>query len=290
MNAKVFYRKIGSVMMDNKFDRVVGGQRRGQVDTRSLYKLGIPSPPGEPQRVFKKKMERKGKGYNVVIAIDQSGSMAQAVEGLPKGYKGFHLRRQDSRLSRYYNSNPRELDPKATREYITRIEVAAESVANLVKAIEMHNVNFAIVGVSGEIKVHKDWNQTLRLKSHQLRNEIIQQHNIGWGCSHDWHAMEKAADLFDSAPEGKNILVVFTDGFPHCDGWGDPDDRHPHKSDKNWSEVTRCFRGLERHANTIAVSIGYDASKVYPGSVMANSLDDFYRGFLGKLSRLIKRG
>lgn len=65
-----FKGRLSSVMLDNKYDRRVRGRTRGKLDMNRLYKV-----PTGSRNVFMQKESRKGKQYNVVLLIDESGSM-----------------------------------------------------------------------------------------------------------------------------------------------------------------------------------------------------------------------
>lgn len=69
MKAHVLAQKINSILIDNKFDRFVGGKTRGKLDFSALSKIGY-SP-----KVFKKREARKNKDYSVIVLADASGSM-----------------------------------------------------------------------------------------------------------------------------------------------------------------------------------------------------------------------
>lgn len=69
MNDATFGQKLISVFKDNKYDRFVSGQRTGKLDNKRIYRIGL------SERVFKRKVERKGKHYNVSLLVDSSGSM-----------------------------------------------------------------------------------------------------------------------------------------------------------------------------------------------------------------------
>lgn len=67
---QVFRQQLSSIMTDNKFDRIVKNRRRGKLDMTRLPKVQTGS-----QSVFTQKQARKNKEYNVVIVVDESGSM-----------------------------------------------------------------------------------------------------------------------------------------------------------------------------------------------------------------------
>jgi len=66
-----FAARLRSIMLDNKYDRRVRGRTRGKLDMNRLYKV-----PTGSRNVFLQKESRKGKNYNVVLLVDESGSMS----------------------------------------------------------------------------------------------------------------------------------------------------------------------------------------------------------------------
>ena len=70
MKLNAFYQKLGNVMKDNQYDRLVDNLKRGSLTARNLFKVHTGS-----EKVFSRKLERKNKKYAVVILVDQSSSM-----------------------------------------------------------------------------------------------------------------------------------------------------------------------------------------------------------------------
>jgi cobalamin biosynthesis protein CobT len=70
LDDRVFQARLKNVMLDNAFDRRIRGRKRGKLDMRSLYKV-----PMKAENVFTLKQERKNKQYNIVLLVDESGSM-----------------------------------------------------------------------------------------------------------------------------------------------------------------------------------------------------------------------
>lgn len=70
-----FRARLSSIMTDNKYDRRLKGRTRGSIDLTRLHKV----PTGSTS-VFTRKEARKGKNYNVVLVLDQSGSMDDQIE------------------------------------------------------------------------------------------------------------------------------------------------------------------------------------------------------------------
>lgn len=68
-----FRARLSSVMLDNKYDRMLRGRTRGKLDMSRLYKV-----PTQARNVFKQKQARRGKQYNIMLVVDESGSMVGA--------------------------------------------------------------------------------------------------------------------------------------------------------------------------------------------------------------------
>lgn len=70
MEDSVFRSKLSNVMTDNMFDRRVRGRTRGRLDMKRLWKAETLAT-----NVFEQKQARKNKAYNIVLLVDESGSM-----------------------------------------------------------------------------------------------------------------------------------------------------------------------------------------------------------------------
>lgn len=68
-----FRARLSSIMLDNKYDRKLRGRTRGKLDMGRLSKV-----PMMQRNIFTKKQSRRGKNYNVILLVDQSGSMSGA--------------------------------------------------------------------------------------------------------------------------------------------------------------------------------------------------------------------
>jgi uncharacterized protein with von Willebrand factor type A (vWA) domain len=66
-----FKARLSSVMLDNKYDRRLKGRTRGKLDMTRLYKV-----PTESRTIFTQKQAKRNKQYNVVLLVDESGSMS----------------------------------------------------------------------------------------------------------------------------------------------------------------------------------------------------------------------
>lgn len=167
---RVFEARLKNVMTDNAYDRRVRGRKRGKLDMKSLYKV-----PAKRDNVFTLKEARKNKHYNIMLLVDESGSMA---------------------------------GPKA--------DLAAECAVFLAKSFEGINVNVAIIGFNEFITTRKTWDS---IPDYDKIYEAIASMNYqhGYSENNDWDALNKAYQMFDSAPDGKNILIMMSDGEPASD-------------------------------------------------------------------------
>lgn len=90
----VFKARLMSVMTDNRYDRKLKGRKRGSLDMHRLYKGQVGAT-----NIFTQKKERKGKEYNIMLLVDESGSMvgqaldeaANLVEYLAQNVENPHL-------------------------------------------------------------------------------------------------------------------------------------------------------------------------------------------------------
>jgi cobalamin biosynthesis protein CobT len=118
MKDPAFHARLKSIMLDNKYDRRLRGRPRGKLDMTKLYKV-----PTHSRSVFTQKQARKGKQYNIVLLVDESGSM---VDG-------------------------------------SKSTIAAECAVFLAKAFEGLNLNLSIIGFNQSITVIKEFDKSVDL-------------------------------------------------------------------------------------------------------------------------------
>lgn len=90
----VFRQRLLSVMTDNQYDRYVKGRRRGKLDMTRLPKAKTGS-----ERIFTQKQARKNKKYNIILLVDESGSMggerietaSECVTFLSSSFQGINM-------------------------------------------------------------------------------------------------------------------------------------------------------------------------------------------------------
>ncbi len=65
-----FKARLSSVLTDNKYDRQLARRKSGKLSMQGLWRVSTGA-----NNVFSQKLARQGKHYNVVLLVDQSGSM-----------------------------------------------------------------------------------------------------------------------------------------------------------------------------------------------------------------------
>ena len=254
---KTFELKLNSVMIDNQYDRVVPRRKRGKLDTKSLWRVST----GQ-EDVFKQKQEKKGKKYNIVLLVDESGSM--------------------------YLSGRRD-----------RIIKAADITLMLMRSFKNLNIDFAVVGFNSEIVTHKDFSDkgfNTVSEYDNLKQEMIdladeqKNHDIV-GCNHDYDAIKEALGML-KGKEGQNILMVISDGNPNCDIGTTCRSRNKYDQSKHQFDKIRTLLE-EKPKGTLAVGIGiesYAVEKIYPDHILVEDTDQLKVEVLKYLRKNIKRG
>lgn len=173
-----FLLKLKSIMLDNKYDRIVRNRKRGKLDDKSLFKVAL-----NRNNVFKKKSERAGKEYNIVICVDQSGSM---------------------------HSN-------------NKMQTASELAEFLVKTFEkVGNIKIGLVGFNAIISEYKSINKHLGrefMKSGSLKKKIFKDSNASYDPDNPDNRFEPFWNEIIYGYEGKDAYFVKPDKF-NKDRWG----------------------------------------------------------------------
>lgn len=251
-----FHRKLSSIMKDNKYDRTVSKFRSGKLDTDRLYKVFC-----NTDRVFKRKFERLNKEYNVVILVDESGSMSTGVA--------------DEHGS-----------------YVTdRLGMAVNMASLLTQGLEKNNVRFALVGFSHKIQVHKDFGQKLDHK--KFRDDAYKNRSEYGSCNHDAGAMLKARQLLSKQKTGRNIIISLSDGAParcgSCELYKEVVESVG--SGDSGPQLKREVKRAEKNALVTAVGIDTDEVKrYYDKYFVARTEREFADSLLRILQKEIKRG
>lgn len=166
----VFRARLSSIMTDNMYDRRLKGRTRGKLDMRRLWKAHVGAT-----NLFTQKMARKNKEYNIVLLVDESGSMYQGSKG--------------------------------------KMEQAAEIATFLAKTFEDLNLNLAIVGFNRYIHLHKDFDEKVK-DYNLLQKTIFAGPDHGGDENYDYEAMSYAYRMFRHRTKGQNFLIMLSDGEP----------------------------------------------------------------------------
>lgn len=244
MKDEVFQQKIQNVMTDNKYDRQVPNQRKGKLDNANLWKV-----KANRENIFRQKKERKGKNYNVLFLVDESGSM---------GKPGFG--RDD------------------------KINICADICYWLCETLNRNSINTSIIGFNGDIRTHKEFNEKLEekvkdqmcyyandyndIEDYPLAKELHEkesadEHDKWYACNHDFDALNTAYEKL-SKMKGGNILIVLSDGRPNCDTSSCDYDRSKH----NIEEIRKLIKANKK-IKTIAIGIEcVEVEKIYDNHIV----------------------
>jgi hypothetical protein len=249
-----FRARLSSVMLDNKYDRKLKGRTRGKLDMTRLYKV-----PTNARSVFTQKQSRRGKQYNVLLLVDESGSMS---------------------------------GDKAER--------AAECAVFLAKQFEGININVAIVGFNAYITTRKEF--TGKCDYNRVYEAIATMNwHKGAGSNNDWDALNKAYHMFAHAPEGENILIMMSDGYPassnsnyNVDIRGEDEPQFA-----NFKSISTSKKDTKEHlhhlvkANKNVTSIGIgilEGGWQIPNHTVIKNVDGLKKEVIKQLRTHIKRG
>ncbi len=182
MTEHVFIQALQSILIDNKFDRVVQRQRTGKLDTKGLRRAATSG------RVFKRKLERKNKQYDATIVLDLSGSM----------------------FSEYILESSQTLDGRS----LTRAEMAADACEALHRCLLKANIPTRVMFFSDKTKVALEFGQKVKDGYKSFQKDAA---TWGGGGTRLAPAVFRAYEEALERP-GKHIVAVISDGEPaHTD-------------------------------------------------------------------------
>lgn len=262
---RVFQSKLRNVMLDNSFDRPVRGRKRGKLDMRSLYKV-----PSKAENIFTLKEARKNKKYNILLLVDESGSMLSSRRGVDGGYKH-------------------------------KAQIAAEAAVFLAQSFEGLNLDLAIVGFNKYITVRKEFGHPT---DYDKIYEAIStaNHGKGSGDNNDWDALNKAYTMFKPGVKGENILIMLSDGQPASTDYpkfinikGNEEtapagtDRL-HKGEKNQIDhLHHLVKANDRKVKSIGIGI-FEGGGQIPTHEIVSNLEELKPAIIKQLAGRIKRG
>jgi len=191
----VFKQQLMSVMTDNKYDRHLKGRKKGNIDHKSLWRVSTGAT-----NVFTQKQSRKNKRYNIVLLIDESGSMHAAVS---------------SRLATYYQLREHMPSDKASdKAELLRSHQAARTAVFLAKHLDNINIELAIVGFNRFIMIHKNFDEHLP-DLEELYGIIVNNVRGGGGAeNNDIDGLAMAYKLLRPRLGQQNIVIMISDGQP----------------------------------------------------------------------------
>jgi hypothetical protein len=253
MHFTYFANKLTSIMKDNIYDRFEAGKRSGKLDMKRLYKV-----PTNNDKVFKKKVEKTNKHYNICLLVDASGSMegeriemaALFTDRLAKSLKANNINYKVA----FFDNGYEVIKLHKYKNLLNNYDGNFGGGTNMLKALcEVENLidsslgkehNILIVMTDGDpdpFSAHKkysEWDLALGSDDCYYKNEITNQ-------------IEK----------DKYFLL--------------------HKQ----------IAALELQTNVLAVGIGTNyVAKFFNTSLVTNNESEFYRGILTYLSKHINRG
>lgn len=270
MTTTYFRKKIQSILTDNKYDREVGGFRTGKIDLRKIPKIATGS-----NRVFKRRIERKGKFYSVCLVVDISGSMMREYSGENK------------------------------------LGMAAQAAADMYKALKSNDVEVCIIAFNSVIEMVKDFgwdfdpedvkqhlmqlpyiqgrlphDPRMMIDNHKRGNMPVTEYDLQSnsrnldepaGENFD-HLAVRDADTLLSERIGRKIMLVYSDGRPT--GGSEYLLRH---------EVQRVMK----KGDTTLLGLGIMDDSVedyYPNVAVVDGIEEIYPTTINLLSKHIKRG
>lgn len=255
MKQIVFKQRLSSIMQDNRYDRVVRNRTRGKLDDKSLHKVSLKS-----RHLFKQKMERKGKRYNIIFAVDASGSMS----------------------TRGWGDN--------------KMPIALDTLEYLLEAFQSLNIHTSVLTYNGKVVVHKPLSdkQLSKKEMARLREDVWSQSydykhktekgSLALTCNHDYAGLETAYKLANGQ-DGTSIVVVLSDGKPNCD---DPSKCGYDTSLHNKNKI-RTLVLSNRNVITIGVGLLYNVEQI-PDAFTVRELEQLAPQVTTRLKKLIKRG
>lgn len=279
MEDSVFRARLSNVMTDNMFDRQVRGRTRGKLDMKRLWKGHVGAT-----NLFTQKRAHKNKRYNIVLLVDESGSMhgekidraASVACFLAKTFDGLNL----------------NLAIIGFNQFIHQHKMFDEKIPDL-KKLDM-----------------------------VMRRNANAEHR-GAGYNEDFDGLSFAYKQFNNR-EGQNFVIMLSDGEPAPSGYGDEVREDPSrleraiKANHNWaitkpdelgkrstfcpdlsSKLSDGERRQEHHLHhlvnsqtnitTIGIGLHTDCWQV-PTNIREDNMDKLKPLLLREIQKKVKRG
>lgn len=269
---EAFKARLRSVMTDNMFDRKVRNRKRGNLDMHHLWRANTGAT-----NIFTQKQARKGKQYNIVLLVDQSGSMQESPGG------------------------------------ISKIERAADIATFLAHHFHKINIDLAIVGFNGFVMVHKEFDEIMPDLNLLHSILVTGASTEGNSWNDDYDGLAKSYELLKNK-KGKNFVIMISDGQPADWSMIDTVLLHPEtvlptktlgpKTYTFWMDTSTKLNSIQRNdikvmnqlvkskepeIESFGIGIG-TACRQIPNNKTINSVEELKPEILKYLSEKIRRG
>lgn len=254
MTTNYFSQKIQSILRDNMSNRYIGGQESGKLSRRGLYRV-----PAGSVKVFEKRLERKGKHYNILLVLDVSGSMQSD----------------------------------------NRIVTASLCMAQLIVALDKSDVNFAVMTFNRDVIIQKDFSRKIATKKVSVIQGSLQELVYARPSNdenHDYIAAKQALKMMAGQTEGKNITFFIVDGvWPACMCGAETTlvQRDAQKYKMPYATPQELYintmNKLQKFSEVYSIGMYNDVSHMYPEHIVIYSEEEFVDAFLKRLVKLVKR-
>lgn len=306
MTEAAFTKMLSSVLLDNKYDRLVKGKKSGKLDTKSLHKVNL------TPKLFKKKEERKNKDYVVSLVVDCSSSMGGsriqtasiAAENLSKSLSLMGINHNIV----FFSNNSYEFKP-----------FNSSRVKNMMQEVNKYTNSYSVYltldtyenGVTYKDKYSKEYANGVRLK--YLGNSYIDKLELSeegfskpYGVSKNvikyeqeggtsyGQAVRFAIEKIKNQ-KGKKIIIGLSDGDSEIDS----NDSKEQKDSKglpmgNFADIGKQVKlGLKMGIEMYSIGIECDASnRYYPPkrTCAVYDLNQLYDHIIKMIKINLKRG
>lgn len=302
MNEPTFRKKLDSVLLDNKYDRYVTRQKQGKLDMKSLSKVSY------SDKLFKQRIERKGKHYNIVMLLDCSGSMNYGSGSTSKLDQLVKMMERFVPILQSHGSiNLEIVGFNATcKTFKSFSDKKVET-----KKLSSDIYEFTSSSGIGEVYLCRDggWGRTVGVVRTEQKKELqdlqakmksegmLMHTDDHRGCSWnaDGVAVRYAKDLLHSK-KGEKIIMILSDGRPEFaelnDAYVSSIEKYSKLKYKEFpleQEVAKCIR-----EGITLMSIGIlddSVRRYYPNqnTSVIHRLDDMYPEIIRLFNRNLKR-
>lgn len=254
MNNYLYTKELKDILVDNKLTRYVGRQREGRLDTKRLYRAAFTN------RVFKKKEALGGKEYNILLMVDCSGSMTN----MKLGYR--------------YNIVKNTL-PKFLDEFY--------SMANVyIQGFNSVGHEFLRPGEKLDTKALT----TALYEQCKQENAVKSSGGTAYG-NHDGYLIAEAYKKTLRNLKGQKVVIVITDGRPHCDEGPNCGKPGCGTNEKQGQYLRETISGLKKEGvEVIGLGMGTNSVKeFYPRYEVINNTEELFKATIKNLRAIVHK-